>query len=295
MSAEPSNSQFEALQSRFTELTRTDAAKSVLDAIAALERQVSELPNRITALRGRGYAFAAELETSAESLRDRWHQIATDLKAEAESIAVDLRQAVETTRNYLTKAESIVAKPQILEGLLPGITTQLEQVEAHVQALKTRVSAQFETLDDEAQELARECGRIDSYLSDLDEAAFTLETGEALFITANAEWSADERGKDKANGILYLTDQRLIFQQDEKVGKRLGLFGGKEVKEVAWIIPVSSITNARSENKGMLGGKDMVYVTGDGAEMTLEVKGVVGAKWWVEQIERARSGSLDRV
>jgi uncharacterized protein Yka (UPF0111/DUF47 family) len=294
MSADTPSSHYEALKRRFDQLTRTDAAKAALDAINTLEQQITDLPTRLNGVRSRGYAFAAHLESAAESLRDRWFSIATDLKDEATRLADDLRKAVETVRNYFTKADNLSANPEMLSGFLPTISEQIEQLEAQAKAIQDSVRARFEAIDAEAKELLRDLSRIDGYLSDIDKAAFTLESGEAVFITASAEWIADERGKEKPNGILYLTDQRLIFQQDEKVGKRLGLFGGSSVQEVRWIIPISGVTNVRSENKGLLGGKDMVYIASGGAETTIEVKGGVAAKWWVEQIERARSGNLDR-
>lgn len=295
MSADTPTSQFESLKSRYEELTRTDPAKAAADAVEALERQITELPEKLRGIRHRGYAFAADLEATSESLRDRWYAIATDLKADAARIAAEFDRLVETAGNYLTKAEGLTAKPETLQSFLPNINSQIDQIEATVESVKTSLRARFEEIEERVEEVVRQLTQIDFYLDAIEQASFNLENGEALISAAHAEWVETGRSGDDPDGTIYLTDQRLLFEQDEKTGKRLGLFGGKEVQEVKWIMPLNSITNVRAENKGLLGGKDMIYITANGADTTVEVKGGVAAKFWVEQIERAQRGDLDRV
>jgi hypothetical protein len=96
---------------------------------------------------------------------------------------------------------------------------------------------------------------------------------------------------------LFLTGQRLVFEQKEKVGKKLGLFGGKEAHQVLWESPVNSLEKVEAEHKGLLGGKDMLYLTfGAGAPhgaITLEVKGGADSTFWAKQIRRIASGNDD--
>ena len=93
---------------------------------------------------------------------------------------------------------------------------------------------------------------------------------------------ATGKGKDDPDGILYLTDQRLVFEQKETTGKKLGLFGGKKDAGTRMGDSAPSDQGVKPENKGFLGGKDMLNFTlGSGAPyaaITVEVKGGVASR-----------------
>ena len=127
-----------------------------------------------------------------------------------------------------------------------------------------------------------------------DEASFDFGAAEEVFLVAKAEW---DDGDDKPDGMLFLTNHRLIFEQKEKTGKRFGLFGGKEEQGVLWEVAISQIEDVNAENKGFLGGKDMVNLTlGSGvtySQITVEVKGGVPSKFWAKQINRMATGNAE--
>src|SRR5690606_30706919 len=85
--------------------------------------------------------------------------------------------------------------------------------------------------------------------------------------------------------------------QKEKTGKKLGLFGGKQTQELEWGIPLHQIESVQAENKGFLGGKDMLtFALGSGApyrQIVVEVKGGVQSKFWAAQINRMIKGETD--
>jgi hypothetical protein len=127
-----------------------------------------------------------------------------------------------------------------------------------------------------------------------DEAKFDLSAGESIYMVAEAEW---DDGGEKPDGYLYLTNQRILFEQKEKVGKTFGMFGGKEVQELLWQEELSFLQEATNEDKGMFGGKDMVHMTFDAGasygNLTVEIKGGVDSSVWSTQINRAASGKIE--
>ena len=74
----------------------------------------------------------------------------------------------------------------------------------------------------------------------------------------------------------------------------MGMFGGKEVHEMKWEIPLNQVEKVDPENKGMFGGKDMLnFSLGSGAPygaFVVEVKGGVDCKFWAKQIDRMING-----
>jgi hypothetical protein len=62
----------------------------------------------------------------------------------------------------------------------------------------------------------------------INAAAFKLDQGEALIIAVSAEWIDKAAGRRDMDGGLYLTDRRVLFEQKERTGAFLGIFGGRE-------------------------------------------------------------------
>ncbi|MEO1444536.1 MAG: hypothetical protein AAFV33_29355, partial [Chloroflexota bacterium] len=93
----------------------------------------------------------------------------------------------------------------------------------------------------------------------------------------------------------YLTNQRIIFEQKERKGGVIGI-GSKKEQELEWETRLSAVDTIKVENKGMFGGKDMMYFSlndGDLREVTVEVKGGADNTFWQKQINRMISGNLE--
>src|SRR5690606_10389450 len=99
-------------------------------------------------------------------------------------------------------------------------------------------------------------------------------SGESVFIAAEAEW---DDNRDKPDGYLFVTNQRVLFEQNEKTGKKFGMFGGSQTQQLLWETPLNAIEQITPEDKGLFGGKDLIHLKlGSGApyaQIKLEVKG----------------------
>jgi len=116
-----------------------------------------------------------------------------------------------------------------------------------------------------------------------------------VFIATKAEWASTGKGSDDPDGNLYVTNKRLIFEQNEKKGKFLGLFGGKQVQAALWDIALTDITGISTENKGFFGGKSMLMISTshpEYAELPLEIKGGFGNERFAGLLERAKRGEF---
>ena len=101
---------------------------------------------------------------------------------------------------------------------------------------------------------ARAAATINWYLDQRDEASFPFLAGEALFLAAKAEWVATGKGKDDPDGILYLTDQRLVFEQKETTGKKAGFVRRQEDAGTGMGNPAAS-DRRREAGKQRLSGR----------------------------------------
>jgi hypothetical protein len=258
---------------------------------------VRKLPGDIEEIRTRGYAFRSYLEKKAEVLAQHWDDIRIRVERAIDDERRHLRREVEDVEQAMQIADRYEDHPNKLEHVLDDLERALERFDNEVDAASSRIKDMYETLESDLRSTVAQIKEINWFLDIKDEASFPFLAGESVYVVAKAEWVETGKGRQDPDGYLFLTDQRLIFEQNEKVGKRLGLFGGKEVQEVEWEIPLHKVDSVEFENKGMFGGKDMLHFDlksgASHGQLTVEVKGRADNKFWVKQIQRMIAGETD--
>jgi hypothetical protein len=130
----------------------------------------------------------------------------------------------------------------------------------------------------------------------VNSATFKLDAGESLIIAAPAEWESSENHQE-IDGILYLTDRRVLFEQKERTGAFLGLFGGQDQQALKWAVRLEDIQDVQAEDRGVLGVNDMLYLHlrpgADLAKLTVETKRSADNQEWAAFIRRAQSGGYE--
>ncbi|MEZ4670680.1 MAG: hypothetical protein R3E39_22485 [Anaerolineae bacterium] len=292
----PIVTQFETLHNRFKGLYDKISLPDVSRTITETNDKIQMLPADIVKVRQRGYVFAAYLEQKSNVLGKRFddlhHRIQDAIQSEAKTFQTDHSRLDSL---FIEGARLITTTPALMTNRLPTLTSQVQELEDRIKATESKLKADLGTLPADAIQTVDQLSKINWYLDQKDEASFKFLAGESLFLAAKAEWVATGKGKEDPDGILYLTDQRLVFEQKETTGKKLGLFGGKKTQELEWEIPLHQITDVKAENKGLFGGKDMLYFSlKSGAphapQITVEVKGGVACKFWAAQVQRMLSG-----
>ncbi|MBK8020174.1 MAG: hypothetical protein IPK19_01820 [Chloroflexi bacterium] len=295
--ASPATARLSTLRLEFETVFRDATLHDLANEISELTRKVTSLPADIERIRSRGYVFAAYLEQKSGVLSHRWEESRRDAQRIVDTEAFRLRDDTERLRKAVERAETLSLKPGALERELPDLDNELRLVKGMLTDAQNRVRALYSTLSTDTNQTMAQIQNITWVLDERDEASFPFLAEEGVFLAAKAEWQASGRGKDDPDGILILTDQRLIFEQKETTGKKLGLFGGKKTQELEWAIPLHQVESVKAENKGLFGGKDLLhFVFAAGAplaEATVEVKGGVQCKFWAAQIERMTSGDVN--
>ncbi|MCD4686229.1 MAG: hypothetical protein K8S97_09865 [Anaerolineae bacterium] len=283
-----------AVRARFDELRDQIDMSDVTSALGDITTKIAGLPGEIAGLRERKYAFAGYLERKAEVLKTQWDEVRGKVQS-------TVRQEVERAQAQLGELDEMwqgMEKQWSDEGkakVLSQIELAIESAEQAVAGAKERIKGLYGNVPDNVQQTQHQLGQIGGFLALAEASTADWTPTEALFIAHKGEWQKTGKDKKDPDGYIFLTDQRLIFEQNEKVGGRMG-FGGEQMQEVLFAIPVGAITEAKAEKKGMLGGIDLIHLTlseGDYAEMTFEVKGGVDCKWFVQQLNRVINGEID--
>jgi len=286
------------IERKYNDIQRRINLKELQSKLTDTATDIAELPERIAGLRSRGYAFANYLEGKSETLAKQWDEIREQANATIREQAHDLRNDFDEVVEKYTKmdAASGLAAQTYINQLEPS----LESMEERIDAAEDSVKSAFGKVPDNVGQTSRQIDTIEKYLDLSDEASFSLNSAEAIFMAVDAEWEKTGKDKKDPDGIFYITDQRIVMEQKEKVGKNFLGFGGEEVQEILWEAPIHTIQEIDHENKGLLGGIDLIHITfeaGSGAPMaktTIEVKGGIEAKWFAGQLKRAAGGDLER-
>lgn len=283
---------FDALIRRYDTFEDAVRLNDLSKNITGVGDDIRKYPQEIQGVREKGYVFRKYLENMAEVLAEHWQEGRNKIERVIADEQRRLTRELPEVRSDIDLARQVEGIPTKLAHVLPGLEQKIDEFEKKVDAAKRNVQNQFDTLRKDSEALKQQIREINQFLKILGESSFKLLMGESLYMVSSAEWVVDK--KDTPDGYLYLTDHRLIFEQDEKVGKTLGFFGGKQVKEIRWEVNLNQIDSLEFENKGFFGGKDMVYLNlKDGSRQTVEVKGAANNKFWIKQIERMIEGETN--
>ncbi|MDQ7027621.1 MAG: hypothetical protein Q9P01_21975 [Anaerolineae bacterium] len=282
----------EAVRQRYNDLIRRVKMTDLVTETTQLGNFIEQLPDGIEEIRDKGYKYHSYLEDKIDVLAEQWDDVNDKiedwLEEEVEELEDDLARC-EAYTNRLDTGKVTSATKSVADKL----SAMLDTLDAKVDASEEKVKALYNEVNTESNKTKQTLAKIEKYLGWMDEAGFNLNAGEGLYMAAEAEW---DDGKDKPDGFLFVTDQRIIFEQNEKTGKKFGMFGGKQTQEILWEVPVPTVTDVTPEDKGMFGGKDMMHMKmGSGApyaELTLEIKGGIDSKQWAKEVKRVVKGTI---
>jgi hypothetical protein len=142
---------------------------------------------------------------------------------------------------------------------------------------------------------------VRAMLDALDSASFDLLPDEHGVAVCKAQWVSDNQ---QPEGMLFLTDSRLIFEQrEERVIKRKLFSSEKElVQEKLWDTPVGAIAELQMDDKksGLFGLKRQELLTLSFVERTrelpsdatLHLKGGATNEAWLTLIRQVKSGQV---
>ncbi|HEX2906097.1 MAG TPA: hypothetical protein VHO69_04510 [Phototrophicaceae bacterium] len=278
------------LKQRYEDFINRANLADLTNRVSSLTTNLNELPAMIAEIRSRGYVFRAFLEKKSEVLAQQW-------RGQQSRINNTIQREIDGFREQLNHAEAAVRQINFRPTLpaISGLESTLNLVQTQIEAAEERIQAMFSALESELNTTKSQIEEVKWFLQQKEEACFDFYPGEAVFMAAKAEWVATGKGKEDPDGILFLTDQRLVFEQKETVGG--GLFRrGEQKQEKEWEVPLNAVEDVQPENKGFLGGKDMLHFTlgrgSDYPKITVEVKGGVDCKYWVREIKRMLSGEV---
>ncbi len=296
--------QKEALQGRVDTVQRElDSLESraqltsIYQEIGDIDQMLVDLPIQLEDMRSRGYVHNGQFEDNLDALDEEWD----DVRPRVERL---LKARLTQLESSLDNAESKVEKiSPTNEGSIKAAETAVSSLESRIESAERAIDSQYDGVQNQLQTIKRQLYQISEMMDWIDSSdAINLREAEGPLEAVEAEWHTD--GKDEGpDGILLITDQRLLFEQREEIvtKKKFGLFKSESeyIQKLHLEIEVDDIDDvADKEEGGFLGmGKADIleFILSANAPVSrarFHLKGEESSDW-AELIKNIISGEID--
>jgi hypothetical protein len=285
----------DSIQREFGRLQKEADLAAANEAVSRIDERVAEYPADLSALQRRGFLHSRQIQERLDLQKSQWRRVEPRLRSSLRQQKRLLRTEVTNTARTVTRARA-------------GRQSAVSAADKAVDALKRKVDAAERELRNQYSNIDTELYAIESTLRDtawmmdaLEESPdIRLKQGEGPLRATKSEWHRD--GDEGPEGILYLTDQRLFFEQKEEVvtKKRFGVFKSEsEMVHKLWLdINVSDIDSVEDKEEGGflgMGKADVLEMTCSGqapiSRARFHIKGQESSDWRA-LIRRAQSGEV---
>ena len=283
-------------QTEYRNLIEKVNLSSVRDRYSSLETEINNLPTRVQKIRDRKYAFNRILEEQTRSFQRQW-------ATKRSGILSQITQESNLLQNQLRSLDMRVRALSLgstSAAVVKTVRNDLSTFNSKVNAVESAVTGMFNDLDNEVSAVQTLLSRIEKTLDYCDSASFGFLPTECVVRAVKTIWTRDDKkDKEDPEGILFLTDQRLIFEQREEVATKKVLFittERKKVQALAFEVPVLSISAVKTTKQGMFKNEDWLELEFESGAFARSAKLHLDGQncnEWQAAINQVKSRELD--
>lgn len=258
--------------------------KAAGEAMQETERELNLLPGKLGELRAGGYVFKSHFENQLSLLSEQWQRQRPFIGAQLSAQQASLRAEASGIQTLHAR--------QVLAG------SALASLERKVDEVQRGLEAMYQGLRDSVKQLAEQIADALWTLNQLQSASFALQPGEMAVEAVPANWKKPG-DNDGVEGVLFLTDRRLLFEQREEVATKKVLFittAKQKLQSLQWELPLSALTATAASKRGFMNKDDYLTLTasqGPFQTTDLHLRGESGESWRAV-LERVRSGAIQQ-
>jgi hypothetical protein len=188
--------------------------------------------------------------------------------------------------------------PQMGLKLVKDTQAAVDSLESKASAAESAVSGMYDGLEGKITQLDYHLTRIDWGLNEAASSDYQFLALEGLVRAVKAKWVKGK--KDEVEGVLYLTDQRLLFERKETVATKKVLFITTEkelVQQAELEFALKHVEKISAKKEGLMKNQDHLYLDlGAGAPVSSVQFHINGqdCQEWAHLIRMAKDGELDK-
>ncbi len=249
-----------SLQSELDSLQSKVRLASARDTLEDLESAASGLAQRVKELRARGYVFEKGLEDQATDLANRWSSLRPMIVQQIDSQAAALALDMNSLESQMAQLNAWASDPDVARPMVTQLQQSLSALASKTDAVERSMTGMYDQFKDQLDKLGEHLQQIDWMLTRLAEASFQLVPSEGGINAVAAVWSKQgKQSKDDPEGVLFLSDQRVLFEQNQEIATKKVLFIATEKQKVQKLlldVPVAKLENAKASKQGFLSHED---------------------------------------
>ncbi|MBN1266852.1 MAG: hypothetical protein JXA25_15255 [Anaerolineales bacterium] len=290
-------SQLQSLESTYQSLQSDIMLVSVKDSIEDMQTKAIHLSQSVKSIRDKGYVFENDLEKRCNSLRKQWISLKPSIQRELTQQVNTLAADVKRLDAQMLRTRSSSRNTQLGLKLVKETEAAVKGLEGKAEAASSSVRGMYDSLENQISKLESHLNQIDWGLNEAAESSFDWLALEGLVRAVKAEWVRGK--KDKVEGVLYLTDQRLMYERKEEVATKKVLFIATEkelVQQAELEIAVKQVDKASAKKEGFMKHEDHLYLDLAAGAPTDAVHFHIDGQdceEWAHLIRRASEGELD--
>ncbi|MEI7846472.1 MAG: hypothetical protein WCK35_11780 [Chloroflexota bacterium] len=293
-------SEINSLQSRLGWMQESVRLKNTLNSVEDLQTSIIGMPQRIVKIRSNGYVFEKELEKEANGFPGQWAIINQPLQNQINQQMKTLSTAMRTLELKMTQLQAVRLNPGAARPIILSIQFEMDALEDKIKAAENTLNGMYDAFDHVVSNFKQHLDNIEYMLTQLAEAKFTLLPTEGGLRAVKSIWYKNVKEQsDDPEGVLFLTDQRILFEQKEEIVTKKFLFittAKQKVQELKWEIPVILIDEVQPTKQGMLKNEDHLnirYKEGASLEST-HLHIWQDCNEWMQLLNRAKIKDFDK-
>ena len=285
-----------SLNSSLEDLKSRSSLGRIIDEVSRLDSDLTHALNLLESARQEGYVYQKDIDEIAYRAMDQWQEIKGKLALNIPQQAASFQVRLMPLGNQLANLNRVLGNPAAATPLLRDTSSQVNTLLSDLSQVESTIEGSFREVSDQTSDLLTRLNLIHWSMDQLSQAKFKIDTDEMLVIAVQTRW--DQEGDKDPEGVLYLTNQRLLFERKEKVATKKILFittAQELVQEVLIDQKLDSILGEKAVHKGLFGNQDFLEVKFSDpklADISFHLNGQDCVQWttWVQN---AKSGEIE--
>ncbi len=285
-----------SLQSDLGDIEERGSFSHLENDIAELDANLSHALSLLESARDKGYKYQSDLEDIAYEAMNSWQEVREKVVDEVERQVGIIQGDLSPLDGLVKRLNGKLSSASAASSLLQDTQAEADRVIDSIEDAERAVEKFYNDIESDASRLNSRLTTIHWMLTQQDEAGFKMGEGEDMVRAVANRW--DKEGKNDPEGILFLTNQRMVFEQKEKVATKKVLFittASELVQQVVVDQKLAEVKKVKAESKGLFGHHDFLAIEfGDKklGKVSFHLNGQ-DSEEWSRLIGDAKSGKIE--
>jgi predicted nucleic acid-binding Zn-ribbon protein len=250
----------QSAQYKINDLQNGVRLTSVRDDLEDIDAKIKQLPGVVLEVRTKGYLFEKSLEGKIEALSPQWTSVRPGIVTRINQLTLQLETEVRKIDPIMQELTSRSRNPGAASSYLSQVNSAVETMESKVSSAENSLRGMYDSINSEVENLENHCRQLIEMLDQFASAGFHLLATEAPVQAVKAVWAVNgKEDNDDPEGYLFLTDQRIIFEQNEEIATKKFLFittESEKVQKVLFEFPVALVKDVTASKQGLFKNED---------------------------------------